>query len=224
MAGVTLTLSRLVQLARLAWRHRRWPVDLPGTTSFVLVRLGAGAALAIILVAFHLVLADIVEGASVDVLHTSIHPWDSARLGLLVALLALAGTAMWTGVTVLLAAQVRWRDHPAHHPINGRGVVGARNRHSLRPKRRAHAIFGASRWLGSRRASGTPRAPLVSPCVSSGTDGRYLCGLPTASTPGLPIIGPRRPPIQTPLCREPVRAASSRPSSRTPGQPDTSAR
>ncbi len=116
MAGVTLTLSRLVQLARLAWRHRRWPVDLPGTTSFVLVRLGAGAALAIILVAFHLVLADIVEGASVDVLHTSIHPWDSARLGLLIALLALAGTAMWTGVTVLLAAQVRWRDHPRTIP------------------------------------------------------------------------------------------------------------
>ena len=107
-AGVVLIVASLVERGRVGWRgHRRSTSDtrLP---VFLSVHILGGAVLAAILLSLHLLIEDTVAGTSVDLQHTSLHPWDSGRIGLLAGLVFAAAAAVWSGVTALIATQLFW--------------------------------------------------------------------------------------------------------------------
>ena len=110
LAGLLLTVvaataARLAGGARFAWRKRsrrasRAPV--------LLGHAAAGAVAAGLLLAYEALLADTVAGSLADVLHSSLSPWDSSRLAVLLGLLLAATATIWLGATALLAADARW--------------------------------------------------------------------------------------------------------------------
>ena len=55
------------------------------------------------------VTADTVSASAVDLLHTSLSPWDAGRAGLLAGLLLAAVGSIWGGVVVLMATRIAWR-------------------------------------------------------------------------------------------------------------------
>ena len=107
VAAFALTVARLVDATRLAWRHTQ--VARAGSPGFLFVHTGAGTLLALLWAGYHAILADTVNGTGIDMLHTSLQPWDSARLGLHVGLIFLAAGTVWIGVATLLAARAFWR-------------------------------------------------------------------------------------------------------------------
>ena len=102
---VAATAARLVDVARLVWRRRTGRADRSGAVTAHMV---AGTMLALVLAAYEVLLADTVTGSLVDVLHPSLNPWDSSRLGLLLGLLLAAAAAVWIGVLILVATRARW--------------------------------------------------------------------------------------------------------------------
>ena len=103
---VAATMTRFTYFARLAWRPRRRA--RADSWLSLAADVGAGAVLALVVACFELLLEDTVAGTVVDVLHPSLQPVDSARLGLLLGLLLAAAATVWIGVAVLLAAGARW--------------------------------------------------------------------------------------------------------------------
>jgi signal transduction histidine kinase len=75
----------------------------------VTTHMVGGIGVAATLVAFNTLISDTFHSATVDVLHTSLHPWDSGRLALLAGILLSSGAVMWGCATLLLGMQLPWR-------------------------------------------------------------------------------------------------------------------
>jgi signal transduction histidine kinase len=103
-----------------AWRAARWlgsppdrrgryRVDTPGRFfAFAAGQLGAGAAVALLLAAYHAFLRDTVANTALDLLHYSLHPWSTPRLALQVGLIVWHATVLGAGVAMLRLALVPW--------------------------------------------------------------------------------------------------------------------
>ena len=106
--GVAMVATHLVDRWRIAARvRRRAPQTRPG--AHLATQLAAGLWLALVLFAHQQLTRDAVDGSVVDLLHTSLRPWDSGRVGLLVGLIFVSVAAVWLGVAGLVAAQIPWR-------------------------------------------------------------------------------------------------------------------
>jgi signal transduction histidine kinase len=103
---------------------RRWRLDSRrwrrphGSTMADVLRAGALHAAAVgvsvmILALFERLLLHVVERASADVGHFSLHPWNASRLAIVLALTLAHVAAVWTAVLVLVAARLPWRGRPA---------------------------------------------------------------------------------------------------------------
>ena len=103
-AGATMA-ARLAGAARTAWRSERWRA---GRAGVVRAHVAAGAAVALLLGAYEILLADTVAGSLVDLLQWSRNPLDSSRIGLLLGLLFAAAATTWLGVSILLVVEARW--------------------------------------------------------------------------------------------------------------------
>ena len=77
--------------------------------NFLIRQLLAGVAVAIVLVVFARLLPRVVDPATVDLRHFSLHPWNVTRLALLTGILASHVAALWTCTLMLTAALARWR-------------------------------------------------------------------------------------------------------------------
>jgi len=97
---------------RVGLRAHRRNTDRSLTT-FPVRQLLAGVAVAFILVVFARVLPRVVDPATVDLRHFSLHPWNVARLALLTGILASHFAALWTCTLILTAALARWRIGPS---------------------------------------------------------------------------------------------------------------
>ena len=106
-AAIALLSGPVVRLRVGIRASRRDPAD--ATLPFYTAQLLAGAAVAVVLIAFERVLPRAVDPASVDLRHFSLHPWNAARLALLTGILACHAAALWTCTLVLSAALARWR-------------------------------------------------------------------------------------------------------------------
>ena len=108
LAGVVAAAAHLVDRTRLAARRARRP--LAGhLSSAVLGYITGGTLLALVLLVHAALVSDTVAGAGVSLSHTSLHPWDTGRLGLLAGLVLAHAAAVWTGILLLVAADVPWR-------------------------------------------------------------------------------------------------------------------
>ncbi len=110
MGLVALGFDAAWRLHRALGRHRRLVhASVAAFSSFVLVQIAAGAlvtAMAFVYVRF---LGDTIRSTTTDPLHFSLHPWNPARLALLVGLLVFHAAALWSGVLVLATGLIPWR-------------------------------------------------------------------------------------------------------------------
>ena len=68
-----------------------------------------GIGVAAALVAFDTLVSDTFDSATVDLLHISLHPWDSGRLALLAGALLSTAAVVWGCATLLLGTRLPWR-------------------------------------------------------------------------------------------------------------------
>ena len=101
VAGTTV---RFVDSVRFAWRTR--PRSSRGV--MLLGHLSAGTVTGLWLAGCDAILSRNATGALVNLLDTSLDPWNPTRLGLLLGLLVGASSAIWFGAQALVLADARW--------------------------------------------------------------------------------------------------------------------
>ncbi len=106
-AAIALLAGPVVRV-RIALRSRRRNADRARAV-FLTGQVLAGIAVAVVLVLFALLLPRVVDPATVDLRHFSLHPWNPARLALLIGMLACHAGALWICTLLLTAALARWR-------------------------------------------------------------------------------------------------------------------
>jgi signal transduction histidine kinase len=107
-------LSALLLYGVEAWRidacrRRRWNVTAARAIAYGGMQVLAGILLAAIVVGHQAFVRDTTANTTLDLLHFSLRPLDTARLALQVGLVVAHATALALGVLVLRAAQVPWR-------------------------------------------------------------------------------------------------------------------
>ena len=110
IATIVVLTFDLVERLRRTLRHR-----LPAPKSrqewavFAGLQLGAGAAVALLLVGYEVLLGNAISATSVDALHFSLHPLVSARLAFALGLLLAQSVIFWTGIVVVVLMTLPWR-------------------------------------------------------------------------------------------------------------------
>ena len=113
-AATAAALVALVFFAFEAWRirrrHARIAVDSLGKSFLFLVAQGLAGTLAVaVLLAQHALLADTVANTTLDLLHFSLHPWNTALTALQFAIVIWDATAIAVLVLIFRAAYLPWR-------------------------------------------------------------------------------------------------------------------
>ena len=103
----------LVVLLADTANRRRWTAQTgrraePSSPVWVIWQVAAVTFVALLLAGQHLVLRDTVAGAAVDLLHTSLQPFDTARVSLLLALVIMSASTVWAVGLVFGASFTRW--------------------------------------------------------------------------------------------------------------------
>ena len=98
-----------VEAWRIAWRRRRRSV---GTglrfAAYAVMQLAAGCVVAVLLIGYERFLTDTIGNTTLDLLHLSIHPWNTARLALQIGLIVWHASVLALAVLLLRAATVPW--------------------------------------------------------------------------------------------------------------------
>ena len=106
--GFAMLAAQLADRWRVAGRSRRDPW-WSRPDRYLGTQIAAGLWLALVLATHQWLTIDIVDGSIVDLLHTSLRPWDSGRVGLLAGLVFVNVAAVWLAVVGLAVAQTPWR-------------------------------------------------------------------------------------------------------------------
>ena len=108
--GLVALLFFALEAWRLNWRHARRRVDSPlGAILFFASQLVAGFVVATLLLAHRALLADTIANTTLDLLHFSLHPWNTALLALQVGIVIWDATTLVGAVLILRAAYLSWR-------------------------------------------------------------------------------------------------------------------
>ena len=105
----------LVVLLADTANRRRWTARTgrrggpPGPSGRVMWLAGGVTLVALLLAGQHLLLRDTVAGATVDLLHTALQPFDTARVSLLLALVIVSAATVWAVGLVFGACLAGWR-------------------------------------------------------------------------------------------------------------------
>ena len=100
----------LVERLRRTLRHRLPPPESRQDWSvFGITQLGAGAAVALLLVGYEVLLGNAISATSVDALHFSLHPLVSARLAFALGLLLAQAVVFWSGSVIVMMMTLPWR-------------------------------------------------------------------------------------------------------------------
>ena len=100
----------LVVLLADTANRRRWTGRRGRPSGLVagIWQVGAVTFVVLLLAGQHLVLRDTVAGAAVDLLHTALQPFDTARVSLLLALVIMSASTVWAVGLVFGAGFTRW--------------------------------------------------------------------------------------------------------------------
>ena len=107
--GLVLAGAFLVDQGRLSRAVARQGVMRGVTAGFLAAQIMAALIVASVLSWLTFMTGDTIEGAAVDLLHTSLQPWHSGRLVVLCALILLSAASLWGCATVLVAGRLPWR-------------------------------------------------------------------------------------------------------------------
>ena len=106
-ALVTLLLFAVESLRRYRRQNRRTASE--AALPYVITQLMAGLAAAALLQGHLTLLRNTISHTNLDLLHFSLHPWETSRLAMQVGLLLAHASTMGLAVVVLRAALHRWR-------------------------------------------------------------------------------------------------------------------
>ena len=110
IAAIVVLAFDLVERLRRTMRHR---VPPPSSRSdwitFAVTQFGAGAAVALLLVGYEVLLGNAISATSVDALHFSLHPLVSARLAFALGLILAEAIVFWTGIVIVVLMTLPWR-------------------------------------------------------------------------------------------------------------------
>ena len=113
----------LIVLLADAVNHWRWTERRersrhdPGWTGAAMWQLGGVTLVALLLAGHHLVLRDTVGGATVDLLHTALQPFDGGRVSLQLALVLSSAATVWAIGLIAGASVARWPVRPRRQRI-----------------------------------------------------------------------------------------------------------
>ena len=113
----------LVVLLADTANRRRWTARTrrrggpSGPTGAALWQIAAATLVALLLAGQHLVLRDTVAGAAVDLLHTALQPFDTARVSLLLALVIMSAATVWAIGLVCGASFAGWPASLRQRPV-----------------------------------------------------------------------------------------------------------
>ena len=122
LIGLVLIAVVVVDQRRFALRTTGWSVTRPFAPGLLAANLAAGSTVAAVLVGLDWLIGDTFNGTGIDLLHTSLHPWDSGRLAILAGLLLVTAAALGACVVTLVGFRLPWRI-PRHDPLIN--IVGA---------------------------------------------------------------------------------------------------
>jgi signal transduction histidine kinase len=109
-AALMALLLAAVEAARAhVWRHRRSASGVGDGIVFLLEQVAAGVGVALVLLAHRAFLRDTVTNTSIDLLHLSLHPWNTPRIVLQLGLVLAHAAALGATVLILRAALIGWR-------------------------------------------------------------------------------------------------------------------
>ena len=109
LVGLFLVGAFIVDQLRLARRQAGPPGGGLASPAWIIAHTVGGAGVAATLVVFDALVGDAFDSSTVDLLHTSLHPWNSARLALLGGVLLSSVAVVWGCTTILLGTQLAWR-------------------------------------------------------------------------------------------------------------------
>ena len=109
LVGLALVGVFVVDQLRLARRQAGPPGGGLASPGWIIAHIVGGIGVSVTLVAFDALVGDAFDSATVDLLHTSLHPWDVARLALLGGVLLSSTAVVWGCTTILLGTQLPWR-------------------------------------------------------------------------------------------------------------------
>ena len=122
--ALALVAAALLQHVRPAARRLRRAPSRRRLGPFLLAHAAGGTVLAAVTVGLHAITRDAAFNSTVDLLHTSLAPWDAGRIALLCGLILAAVAAAWSGAVVLAATRAAWR-YPRRQPLPLLGAVAA---------------------------------------------------------------------------------------------------
>ena len=97
------------EAVRVALWHIRRPLTTPGRIAlYFLTQAGAGIILAALLRAHQALIRDTIANTTLDLLHFSLHPWDTPRIALQIGFVVWHATALGLAVLVIRVASIRW--------------------------------------------------------------------------------------------------------------------
>jgi signal transduction histidine kinase len=148
-AGLVGLSAGVVQRLRMHWHARRLRLSSPGRWALALAAQAAGGLLAAFLIAGATLAGQLAsDRASIDVLHLSVHPFETARLALLLGLLVSYAAAVWAAVLAGVAVQA-----PFVGPRPGRATRWALLAGQL--------VAGAALLAGVAAPDGLPLGPML---------------------------------------------------------------
>ncbi len=96
-------------VSRLRSARRHHPVLRTPSAAWVVTQLAAGTAVALLVILFYRRLGVVIDPASVDLRHFSLHPWRLSRIVVLMAIVAMQLAVLWAATLALLTAGTHWR-------------------------------------------------------------------------------------------------------------------
>ena len=110
IAAVVVLAFDLVERLRRTLRHRLPPPESRADwITFAVTQLGAGVAVALLLVGYEVLLGNAIAATSVDALHFSLHPLVSARLAFALGLILAEAVVFWAGIVIVVLMTLPWR-------------------------------------------------------------------------------------------------------------------
>ena len=95
--------------SRLRALRRHDAILTEASSGWLAVQLATGVAVALLVVVFYRRLGIVVNPASVDLRHFSLHPWSVSRIMLLAGIVAMQLALLWAITLTLFVAGTRWR-------------------------------------------------------------------------------------------------------------------
>lgn len=109
LVGLVLVGVFIIDQLRLARRQAGQAGGGLASAGWIISHTVGGVGVSATLVAFDALVGDAFDSSTVDLLHTSLHPWDSARLALLGGVLLSSVAVVWGCATTFLGTQLLWQ-------------------------------------------------------------------------------------------------------------------